>query len=143
MLITLIIRFPLCERPPSLALRRDGAFRTIADARDLRDRRRLHGGANLHLFMTLHRGLRRPAVLLAPHQRYLRPGFTVLVVDDCQREHRALVEVIARVGGEPDCPVTARYPVVWQRGVIRQRQVDVFRYVCVDAVSSDDVSAMR
>src|SRR5262245_18025113 len=57
------------------------------------------GDAQLRLLVTLDRRLPGAAALLAPHQRELRAGLGVLLLDEAQRQHLALVPAVAREHG--------------------------------------------
>src|SRR6185295_13569202 len=77
-------------------------FRPVGRARGLAIGCGLHRGADLHLLVAFDRGLRRAAAVLAPDDADLGAGLRVLHVQAGEREHRALVEAVARVRRHAD-----------------------------------------
>src|SRR5262245_64087883 len=68
----------------------------IGLARLLAVGRRADHHADLRLLVALDRGLLGAAVLLAPHQGQLGAGLGVLLLDEAEGQHLALVPAVAR-----------------------------------------------
>src|ERR1044072_5376785 len=126
--------FPICSyyvklyaTPRTTLLRRLGAPALMIGLARLRPvRRRPDHHVDLGLLVALAGVLFVAVVLLSPDQRQLGAGLGVLLLDEAEREHLALVPAVAGEHRGAGRRAAAHDRVERARCIVRERDVDVF-----------------